>query len=141
MPQADVDLLETTDPGFIAAALEIQWDKIKGRLRKRYDVAVMQANPPEVVLGWLTDIVTPKAYAKRGNNPAAASDLKDIYEAGELALAEIKEAADSKEGLFDLPLAKTTDASGVSRGGPLGYAETSPYVWTTNQREDAEENG
>ncbi len=48
----------------------------------------------------------------------------------------MKEAADSAEGLFELPLRADLETSGVSKGGPLGYTEASPYRWTDRQADD-----
>lgn len=82
---------------------------------------------PEIVLGWLTTLVTDDLYRKRGRDPQdpAMVDLRDDVTR---TLGEIKEAADSKDGLFDLPVSEDLD-SAVTTGGPLGYSETSPYVW------------
>jgi hypothetical protein len=76
--------------------------------------------------------VTPHAYLKRGCNPSDAQ-LVELFKDAEKAEAEIKEAADSETGLFDLPL--QSGASAISKGGPLSYSETSPYVWSTLQRD------
>jgi hypothetical protein len=58
-----------------------------------------------------------------------------VQKAKDDALAWLKEAADAKDGLIDLPLRADTTASGISRGGPLAYTETSPYAWTDVQAE------
>lgn len=81
---------------------------------------------PEIVLGWLTTLVTDDLYRKRGRDPQdpAMVDLRDDVTR---TLGEIKEAADSKDGLFDLPVSEDLD-SAVSTGFVLGYSETSPYV-------------
>lgn len=82
---------------------------------------------PEVVLGWVTTIITPDMYRKRGCSPADPQ-LELVEASRKEAWAEVKEAADSKEGLFDLPTNDATGNSAVTNGGPLGYTETSPYV-------------
>ena len=66
---------------------------------------------------------------------SAARQDKLIVEAEAAAKSEVTEAADSEEGKFDLPLRQDTTATGVSKGGPLGYSEVSPYTWTDRQRE------
>ena len=83
---------------------------------------------PETVLGWLVNLVTLELYKKRGADPQDPM-IKLVVEACNQSLAEIKEAAESKEGLFDLPVSDDLD-SAVTTGGPLGYTETSPYRWT-----------
>jgi hypothetical protein len=135
MPSGDCDALDIGEPGFIEARIAFHQGKsINGRLAKRY--AVPFEAPNEAVLGWLTDLVTLDAYEKRGFNPSSEQDAR-IAAKADLALAELKEAADSVEGLFDLPLREsTTGASGVSQGGPFGYAEASPYDWMDRQREE-----
>jgi hypothetical protein len=86
---------------------------------------------PEIVLDWLTVQVTADLYAKRGANPEdpqmqwLREDLTRVYE-------EIKEAADSKDGLFDLPTSEDLD-SAVTTGGPLGCSDGSPYAWQDRQ--------
>lgn len=146
MPQDDVTQLESSEPGFVQACLDDNWDLITSRLRKRYDVAKMQADPPRVALKWLVKLTTRDCYDKRGNNPSSLSDEKAIYGAAERAELDLKEAADSQTGLYDLPLLASSSSSGVTKGGPLGYTETSPYVWTSRQacqgrREDGSGRG
>lgn len=82
---------------------------------------------PEAILGWLTALVTLDAYQRRGANPQDPQMVL-VVDAATAALAELKEAADSKDGLFDLPVNEAAD-SAVTTGGPLGYSETSPFVW------------
>jgi hypothetical protein len=133
MPAEDVDDLERSYDGFIARRLVIATSRIYTRLRKRY--AVPFATPvPEIVLGWIVAIVTVEAYQKRGWNPSDEQS-QQILEAATTALAEVKEAADSNEGLFDLPLRQDTTAEGISKGGPFFYSESSPFDWLDVQRE------
>ncbi len=134
MPQVDIDSVEAETPGFTAARLATWSAKIDTRLRKRYAVPFSALEPyPEAVLEWLTKIVTFELYLKRGVDPADQSIA--LYRTDkEQAEAELKEAADSKEGLFDLPLNDTRDATAISKGGPLSYTETSPYVGFDLQR-------
>ncbi len=133
MPGADVDQLETVEAGWLAQTLTDTWDWILARLGKRYNRAAIDGSPPPIAVRWLAVIVTRLAYAKRGFNPTSEEDKESIIGAAVEAKAEIKEAADSKEGLFELPLASAPNASAVSRGGPLGYSEQSPYVWQDAQ--------
>jgi hypothetical protein len=134
MPSEDVDELELRAPGFLAGALADEYSWICDRLKKRY-LAPFASPVPTTVLRWLTHMVTELAYEKRGYNPTSAQDGK-IAERAATARAEVKEAADSETGLFDLPLRQDAPgASGVSQGGPFGYAEASPYEWTDRQHE------
>lgn len=86
---------------------------------------------PEVVLGWLTDFVSFDAMCRRfrtSQDPALVS-FKERFDQSK---AEVQEAADGKDGLFDLPVSEDKD-SAVTTAAPLGYSETSPYVWTDRQ--------
>lgn len=134
MPKGDVDDLQATESGFLDKALLQRTGWINDRLRKRYAIP-FAAPVNETVLGWLTDLVTVDAYDKRGRNPSAEQDARIDTRATE-AKAEIKEAADSKEGLFDLPLKQNdVDATGIVKGEPIGDAEASPYAWADAQAE------
>jgi hypothetical protein len=132
MPQIDINTVEAETPGFTAARLATWSAKIDTRLRKRY--AVPFAVPvPEAVLEWLTKIVTFELYLKRGVDPADQS-IALVKADKEQAEAEVKEAADAVGGLFDLPLLDTKDATAITKGAPLAYVETSPYVAFDLQR-------
>ncbi len=96
------------------------------------DVYAAATPVPETVLGWLVALVTVDLYRKRGVNPQDPT-IEMVREDATRALAELKEAADSKDGLFDLPASEDND-SAVTTGGPLGYTEFSPYTWTDIER-------
>lgn len=130
-PSSLLDEIETASPGWIGTQLEYWSAQIDSRLRKRY-AAPFVAPYPLSVQGWLARLVTVRCYLKRGTDP---SDMQyaDIKADADAAVSEIKEAADSVTGLFDLPLREDTTKTGVSKGGPFGYSEQSPYVWTDQQ--------
>lgn len=135
MPAADVDEVEFQFPGFIASRILIASSRIDARLRKRYAVPFV-APVAEIVLEWLTAIVTAEVYRKRGWNPGDAQSAQ-IEADRDRAFDDLKEAADGHEGLFDIPLREDTTAEGISKGGPLFYSEASPYKWMDEQREAA----
>jgi len=133
MPAEHLETIEALSPGWLATQLEQQSAWLDARLRKRYSAPF--ASPyPAAVLGWLTDIVTLAAYLRRGVN-AQDEQFQLIKEAAQNARAEVREAADSQTGLFDLPLA--SGESAISKGGPFGYSEQSPYVGFDVQRDAA----
>jgi hypothetical protein len=136
MPQVDINVIEGETSGFTDARLATHSAKIDTRLRKRYAVPFSSLTPyPEAVLEWLTKIVTFELYLKRGVDPADQS-IALIRADKEQAEAELKEAADAVDGLFDLPLNDTKDGTAITKGAPLAYVETSPYVTFDLQRTD-----
>lgn len=131
MPAVYVDAIDTATPGWVDAQLEYWSAWMDSKLRKRYD-APFAAPYPLAVTGWLARLVTLRAYLKRGVN-AADEQFQEIKADAQAAQDEITEAANSETGLFDLPLRHDTTASGISKGGPRGYAEQSPYVFMDRQ--------
>ncbi len=136
-PASLVDGARTRDASawksYVESRLKIATSRINARLTKRYAVP-FSAPYVEIVLGWVTAIVTPELYEKAGWAPSDAQAEK-IYAAAERAEAEIKEAADAEEGLYELPLRADTTETGVTKGGPLGYSEADPYAWIDLQRD------
>lgn len=86
---------------------------------------------PEQLLSWMTAILTPEVYRKRGVNPQDPQLV--LLEASKTkAEEELKEAANSETGLLDLPTNDSSD-SAVSTGEPLGCSDASPYAWQDRQ--------
>jgi hypothetical protein len=142
MPDEDVDALDARYPSFFDVQLENESAWIDARLRKRY-AAPFESPYPKAVVRWLAALVTERAYKKRGVDPND-QQAADIVQDEADARAEILEAANSVDGLFDPPLRADTTGSGISKGGPLSYSEQSPYVWTDQQVEvarDEDSNG
>jgi hypothetical protein len=144
MPPEFVDALEATQAGWFAGKNESVSRWIDARLSKRY-ATPFTAPIPETVLVWATHLMTWEAWQRRGYDPADLS-MQQAIEDAKTARDEVKEAADCADGLFELPLRADTTAPGIVKGGPFGYTEASPYVWTTKQRcaatdEDANGDG
>jgi len=144
LPPEFVDEVEARYPGFITKQLESHSALIDARLRKRYAVPFSTPYPVAVEL-WLARVVTVPVWMRRGVDPND-EQFAEAKASADAAWEEMREAADSHEGLFDLPLRANTTESGISRGGPFGYSEASPYVWTdeqrrTGRREDASGGG
>ena len=137
MADEDVDALEARFPGFLMARSEVISGTIDARLRKRY-AAPFESPYPNAVELWVARILTPAAYLKRGVD-TTDRQFTEVYEDSKAAWVEIKEAANAVEGLYDLPLRQDTTATGISKGGPLGYSEASPYTWTDEQWEAAQD--
>jgi hypothetical protein len=86
---------------------------------------------PEILLKWVNALVTLACYRRRGFNPQDPSGELIVQAAAETR-KEVQEAADSKDGLFDLPASEDLD-SAVTTGGPLGRSDASPYAWQDRQ--------
>jgi hypothetical protein len=131
IPGGYVDEVELASPGFTAAQIETISQWLDTQLRKRY-AAPFLPPVPGIVEQWVTRIITPDLLAKRGVN---ATDEQFAYIVGraESAEKEIQAAANSETGLYDLPLRADVAGSGIVYGGPHGYSEQSPYVYTDVQ--------
>lgn len=135
---AGVATLEAEVPGFIEAQLEAVSADIDSRLRKRY--AVPFGSPaPHTIRRWLSRLVARECYLRRGIDPTDPQ-WTSIEAAATKAEEEIKEAADAENGLFDLPLLSTSNASAVMKPGVISYIETSPYVWRDRQVRDGRDD-
>lgn len=132
MPREFVLAIEQAEPGWLQRQLEQRTSWIIARLAKRYGPFVEPY--PEVVLDWLTALVTPRVWLRRGHDPTDEQSQEYRDDAAK-AEAEIMEAANCETGLFDLPLRADVETSGITRGGPFGYSESSPYVAFDQQRE------
>lgn len=86
---------------------------------------------PRIVLMWLATMVAYDCYDKRGADPQEPTFARRLKEY-ERAEEQLKEAADSKDGLYDLPATDGGDTAVVT-GGPLGTSEQSPYTWQKRQ--------
>lgn len=133
----DIDEIERLYPGVtlrIATKVSAHFDS---RLAKRY-AAPFQAPYPDVIIDNVARVVAYRLALKRGFNPSSEQDQL-IEKEKEEALAWVKEAADSKDGLIELPARQATppDVAAVNAGGPLGYSEPDPYTWTVLQAEAA----
>jgi hypothetical protein len=86
---------------------------------------------PRIVLMWLATMVAYDCYDKRGADPQEPTFARRTKEY-ERTEEQLKEAADSKDGLYDLPATDGSDTAVVT-GGPLGTSEESPYTWQRRQ--------
>lgn len=133
LPAEYIDAVELVKPGWVALQLEHWTSWIDSRLRKRY-AAPFVAPVPLAVQSWLTRIVTLRVLLRRGVDPTDAQ-FEEIKSDHDAAVKEVEEAANSIDGLFDLPLRENTVATGIVKGAPRSYTEASPYVWADVQRD------
>lgn len=144
VPPEYVDALEIASAGFIDAQLQLESAYIDSRLRKRYD-APFSSPYPVAVQRWLVARVQVTVYLRRGVDATDAQYI-EIQKRYDKAESELEEAANAKDGLFDLPLRANTTTTGISKGSPRAYSESSPFVWKDQQacngkREDAQGRG
>lgn len=134
MTPGDLQAINALYAGFIDSAILDESAYVDSRLTKRYSCP-FTAPVPIAVKRWVRDLVLPRVLDRRGTNPKD-NDLREQLEKNrDRALEEIKEAADSKEGLFDLPLRADTNATGVVGAAPILKVETSPYAWIDTERD------
>ena len=115
----------------VEAWLNERSSKIRARLAKRYAVDFTDPGPaPDVLLGWLGALVDHDVQEYVGGTPEGREDTW-IVKRAEQADAEIKEAADSETGLFELPLRNTDSlgSSAINKGGPYVESFTTIYGW------------
>lgn len=117
---------------FIESWLEQNSASIEAQLRKRYKTPFVSPFPKQLGtwLVWLTDV---PVWMRRGVS-STDEQYAEYVRLRDLAFTQIREAADSEKGLYDLPLLETGDASAITKQGPRSYSETSPYVWQDVQR-------
>lgn len=133
IPNQWVDAIEAVDPGFTDGQLATWSEWMDSRLRKRYQAPF--AEPVSVtVKGWLARIVTVRVCMRRGVDPTD-QQFAELKADDQAARDEIKEAADSDIGLFDLPLRSDAPVSGIALGTPRSYSEASPYVCLDTQEQ------
>lgn len=132
VPAAMLVEIETVTPGWLEAQL-LTWSRwIDARLAKRY-ATPFGAPYPETVCGWLERLVAYRCYMKRGVDPND-QQIEQIKADRDAAMAEIAEAANAVDGLFELPLREETpERQGITKGAPIAYAEASPYVGFSKQ--------
>lgn len=129
----DIAEIETQYSGFSQNRLDINWGWMLARLAKRYDITKFTNPVPDAALGWLVALTDLDLYIRRGFNPSSEQDGL-IEKASDSAKAEVKEAADSKDGLFDLPLRQDLQGqSGLVGQAPLAQGYASPYSWIDDQ--------
>lgn len=131
MPREDVYQLKVTEPSWLAAQILSFSAMIDGRLSKRYACPFVSPYP-EVVRRWVVRLVTPHALMRRGVN-ALDQMYQAIQDDATKAWEEVTEAANAKEGLWELPLKETDSTNGITRSSTLAYSERDPYSWTDVQ--------
>lgn len=128
----EVDSVEARFPGFTAASAESVSRVLDSMLAKRYPAPFVEPYP-EVLRYQAAQLLVQRIWRRNGDSPTNQSKTDDINEAAAAAMAWARDAANSKDGLVELPLRGDTSVSGVALGGPMSYSEKSPYTWTDVQ--------
>lgn len=131
------ELFTILDVNFVTTAIDDVTDEMISRLAKRYAPPTAAKPWPSPVANvlqrWAATLVTRVLYHKRGFSPASEDDAKAIEDAADAVEAKLKEAADGKDGLFEIALADDGKES-VTMPTPGAYAEASPYTASRLQR-------
>ncbi len=122
-PQEAIDDLETVAPGWLDATLNDASDLMNSRLRKRYAVPFLDT--PPIIRRWLADLVSVRCFVRLGVNPQD-EQFNLVKREAEIAEEQIMEAANSVEGLFDLPL--LDDSSALTKPVVMVSSTQSPFV-------------
>jgi hypothetical protein len=131
VPASYIDEIETVTAGWVAKRILMLSAYIDSRLSKRYD-APFKAPYPFAVQDWVAKIVSLDVWMRRGVQPNDEEFAEYKAQAAQ-SYDELKEAANSEIGLFDLPLRADTSSTGIVKGAPLVSSEMSPYAWADEQ--------
>ena len=131
MPATYVEELETKYPGWVDKQIDMASARIDVQLSKRYVTPFIGA--PMIIKEWTARMVEVSCWLKRGVR-TTDEQFQESRARGDKALEEIELAANSENGLFDLPLA-TGGSAVTATTWPRGYSEQSPYVWLDDQAE------
>jgi hypothetical protein len=137
MPDVDVRAVESRVPGKVMTLFQLAQAQAYAILIKRYAIP---PPPVDALVKLLVDCTVPQVYQARGWDPTNDKRADQYNEIANAAWARLKEAADGKDGLFELLLPKSSPAQTlVSQGSPLFYAEQNPYSWQDAQANAARE--
>jgi hypothetical protein len=124
--------VEARYPGWITEQIGIWGEVIDSRLRKRYPVPFAVPIPVSVQM-WLARLLDARLLLKRGVD-ATDAQYADFAKSAADVMSELKEAADSNTGLYDLPLTALGD-SAIKREQPMSFSNAGPYAGFRSQRE------
>lgn len=122
--------LRARSPGYLEAILEAESRNLEDSLRHRYAIPFPSNHP--TIEKWIVLLVQPEVALKAGYDPndVAYQGFVRLYD---VAREQIAMAAKPESTGVSLPLVSAQDSSAISKGGPFGYAESSPYTWTDEQ--------
>jgi hypothetical protein len=122
-------LIDTCGQPKVEQFLEEYSGTIRDRLTKRYAVDFTDPGPvPATIAKWLVWGVDYDVLFYVGGNPEGRED-EFAKERWTLANDELKEAANSETGLFELPLRNTDPLgnSAINKGGPFVKSFLTPF--------------
>ena len=134
-PASYVEFVEAEEPNWINRQLSHLSALLDAKLAKRYATPFDADSPPVAVQDWLRRMMDLRLYYKRGVDPTD-QQFGEIKEDAKAAWAEVADAADSDKGHTELPRRADDPTIGVTRGTPLSYTETSPYIWSDVQADE-----
>lgn len=124
-------IIDAAGSAKVEAWLSERSSKIRARLVKRYAVDFADPGPvADVILGWLGALVDRDVQEYVGGPPEGRED-EWIVKRADQAEAELKEAADSETGLFELPIRNTDPlgSCGINKGGPVVESYNTIQGW------------
>ncbi len=137
VPSSVLTEFATANPGRLEAMAVAISRLMDSYLFKRY--ATPFADPvPEVVKFHGTQIMSHQLRIIIGFDPGSAQD-EQIVKARDAAFAWLEQAANSRDGLVELPLREPAagkgDTSGVSRRRARAFSYTKPMDWHRGQKD------
>jgi len=117
--------LDAKWPGKLQALCSAASGWVDSRIGKRYVRPV--PNPPDIIRKLTAWLVEPEAFMALGIRPSD-EQWTLVEKHFEFVHEQLKEIADAKDGLYDLPLSANDDSSGIVAPVTLGYSEQSPYT-------------
>ena len=124
LDEVRIDALYQRRPTFFARNFEMVSRQLEDRLRHKYNVPFPENH--STIQGWIVALVDPVAAIKVGLTPTDEL-FGMVRERAATAETQITDASNPQSANWNLPLKGSEDASAISKGGPFGYAEASPY--------------
>jgi hypothetical protein len=125
LAKGTVEVFESEDSEWLQATIDSETARVYAKLRKRYAVPFI-APVPTIVREWVAAYVDHRMLVKIGVSvgDVVIEAVKARVDATALAITD---AAESVEGLTELPLNADAGASGVISPATFFYSETSPF--------------
>ena len=122
--------LEAKWPGKLQDLCSAASGWVDSRIGKRYVRPV--PNPPDIMRKLTAWLVEPEAFMALGIRPSDEQWIL-VQKHFEFTHEQLKEIAEAKDGLYDLPLSANDSSSGIVEPQTLSSSEQSPFTWRHKQ--------